>query len=382
MDTFRRSELARQMARKLLRPSLLDVGLRSGLFISGARRTGKTTFLRHDLIPALQASGAIVIYVDLWQDITISPANLMHDAIRRCLKDLQNPASALLKQLSKLKNAEFAHFGLKFSFDFTQVGEKGGGVTLAQALTEVVDLAKRDVVLVVDEVQQAVSTDEGRTMLFGLKAARDAINQRPQTAGHLIFIGTGSHRAMVHELTARNNQAFSGATSIAFPLLGNDYVAWLMERLGCQGFTPLPSHDVANEVFAMLGHKPEDFLRALRAIKGADQSDVRLRTAAQALCLSAADTEIQRIVGMGKLALAVFDRIALANEGTRGVFSAMAAADYSAALGRPVRIEEIQPIVNQLLDANLIIRSGHGKYAVADPVLRSCWLENRLPVES
>jgi hypothetical protein len=380
MDTFRRTELARQMANKLLRPSVLDTGLRSGLFISGARRTGKTTFLSHDLIPSLQALGAIVIYVDLWQDITTSPANLLHDAIRRCLNDLQNPASALLKQLSKLKSAEFAHCGLKFSFDFNQVG-KNGGVTLAQALTEAVDLAKSDVVLVVDEVQQAVSTEEGRNMLFGLKAARDAINQRPQTDGYLIFIGTGSHRAMVHELTARNNQAFSGATSIAFPLLGDDYVAWLMERLERQGFVPLPSHDAAKEVFSILGHKPEDFLRALRTIKGADQADLRLQAAAQALCISAADTEIQRLVGLGKLALAVFDRIACANDGARGVFSAVAAADYSTALGRPVRIEEIQPVVIQLLDANLIIRSGHGKYAVADPVRRSCWLENRLPAE-
>jgi len=46
------------MARQLLRPSVLDEGLRSGLFLSGLRRTGKTTFLINDLIPALEEAGA------------------------------------------------------------------------------------------------------------------------------------------------------------------------------------------------------------------------------------------------------------------------------------------------------------------------------------
>ena len=380
MDTFRRPALAGQMARQLLRPSILDTGLRSGLFISGARRTGKTTFLRHDLIPALQAMGAIVIYVDLWQDITASPAALMQDAIRRCLKDLQTPSSALLKRLSKLKNADITALGLKFSFSLEQIGEKSG-ITLAQALTETVDLAKSEVVLVVDEVQQAVSTDEGRNMLFGLKAARDAINPRPQTEGHLIFIGTGSHRAMVHELTARNNQAFSGAISIAYPCLGEDYVAWLMDRLVRQGFEPLPNPGVANEVFSMLGYKPEDFMRALRALKGAEHPDDALRAAARALSTASADAEIQKIMVMGGLALAVFDRIASASEGVRGIFSAKAADDYSNVLGRPVRVEEVQPIANLLLDANLIIRRGYGSYAVTDPAVHARWLETRPTLE-
>lgn len=44
IDIFPRRELAADMARQLLKPSALDIGLRSGLFFSGLRRTGKTTF--------------------------------------------------------------------------------------------------------------------------------------------------------------------------------------------------------------------------------------------------------------------------------------------------------------------------------------------------
>ncbi len=66
---YHRPDLAHEMATQLLSPGVLDQGLRSGLFLSGLRRTGKTTFLRQDLIPALENAGALVIYVDLWSDV-------------------------------------------------------------------------------------------------------------------------------------------------------------------------------------------------------------------------------------------------------------------------------------------------------------------------
>jgi len=44
MSIFRRPTLAVAMAVQLLSPGVLDEGLRSGLFLSGQRRTGKTLF--------------------------------------------------------------------------------------------------------------------------------------------------------------------------------------------------------------------------------------------------------------------------------------------------------------------------------------------------
>jgi len=99
---YRRPDLARAMAKQLLEPGVLDEGLRSGLFISGLRRTGKTTFLRNDLIPALEQAGALVIYVDLWSDTLVSPSKLLHTAIRQTLQDLETPSSALLDRLKRI----------------------------------------------------------------------------------------------------------------------------------------------------------------------------------------------------------------------------------------------------------------------------------------
>ena len=199
--TFRRTALAEQMAAQLLRPSFLDTSLRSGLFLSGQRRVGKTTFLATDLIPALEALGAIVVYVDLWSQPQANPADLVHESIRRTLKELQTPGSGILQRLKEVASVEAGAAGFKFGFKLADVG-KDDGASLAQAFTELIDQTQTDVVLIVDEVQHALGSADGDHLLHALKAARDAINTRPGTPGYFLFIGTGSHRARVQELTA------------------------------------------------------------------------------------------------------------------------------------------------------------------------------------
>jgi hypothetical protein len=345
---YRRPELAAQMAKQLLNPGVLDEGLRSGLFLSGLRRTGKTTFLINDLIPALEESGALVIYVDLWSDTQTNPAVLVLAAVRRTL---------------------------------TRVGTEGGP-TLAQALTEVVDQAKTNVVMIIDEVQHAITSDDGNQMLLALKSARDAINPRPSTPGHFIFIGTGSHRALVSELTARRNQAFAGATSVPYPVLDGDYVEHLLKRLAQEGAERLPSLAVATRAFETLGNRPEEMLKALRQLNRhlppGGNPDEHLPVIAATLRSTAADIELMKVEQLGGLATAIFERIASTEGDARGVFSAEAAADYAKAAGRDVRVEEIQPVVNDLLAANLLMRRGHGMYGVTDPFVQEIWREKAL----
>ncbi|TWG83365.1 AAA domain-containing protein [Cupriavidus gilardii J11] len=377
---YRRPLLAQQMARQLLNPGVLDEGLRSGLFLSGLRRTGKTTFLQNDLIPALESAGAIVIYVDLWSDTQRSPAALILAAVRRVLADLESGGSVAARTLRRLSGADVGAFGFKFGFKLDTVGQPGGA-TLAEALTEVVDQGKTDVVLIVDEVQHAITSEEGNQLLFALKAARDAINPRPDTPGHFLFVGTGSHRALVGELTARRNQAFVGATSVAYPVLDEEYVAYLLERLAAEGFTALPSLEVAVRAFRSLGNQPEEMIKALRQLhfhlpQGADP-DAYLPVIANTLRSAAADIELMKLEQLGGVATAIFDRIASTDGGVRGLFSAEAAAQYSKAVGREVKIEDIQPVVNELMATNLIMRKGHGLYGITDPFVQEIWRERK-----
>lgn len=375
-DIYRRPELAAQMAKQLLHPGVLDEGLRSGLFLSGLRRTGKTTFLLNDLIPALEEAGALVIYVDLWSDTQTSPAALVLSAVKKTLTELQTPASNILQKLRRVGAADVGAFGFKLD----TVGAEGG-TTLAQALTEVVDQAGTDVVLMIDEVQHAITSEDGNQMLLALKSARDAINPRPNTPGHFIFIGTGSHRALVSELIARRNQAFAGATSVPYPVLDGDYIEHLMKRLAQEGAAPLPSLAVATQAFTTLGNRPEEMLKALRQLSRhlppGGNPDAHLPVIAATLRSTAADIELMKVQQLGRLATAIFERIAATDGDARGVFSGEAAADYTKAVGREVRVEEIQPAVNDLLAANLIMRRGHGMYGVTDPFVQEIWREKK-----
>jgi hypothetical protein len=218
-------------------------------------------------------------------------------------------------------------------------------------------------------------------MLLALKAARDAINSRPNTPGHFLFIGTGSHRALVHELVTRRNQAFAGATSVAYPVLDGEFVEYLLERLAVESPAALPSATAVTAAFNVIGNRPEELIKALRVLRGqhslATDLDSQIAVIAATLRTSAADIELMRLDQLGGLATAIFDRIATAAEHARGVFSAEAAAEYSRALGREVRIDEIQPAVNELLAANLIMRRSHGVYNISDPFVQDTWLEKK-----
>ncbi|SDT67105.1 ATP-binding protein [Pseudomonas granadensis] len=377
-NIFQRSELAESMANQLLSPSVLDEGLRSGLFLSSPRRTGKTTFLRNDLVPALEDRGALVIYVDLWSNTLAKPATLLHNAIQKTLKDLQTPGSSVLETFRRVSNVEIGAAGFKFGFKLDSIGSPHGP-TLAQALTGVVDQAKTDLVLIIDEVHHAISSDDGNQLLLALKAARDAINPRPHTPGYFLFIGTGSHRAQVSELTAKRNHAFSGATSAAYPLLKGDYVEFLLNRLAMTvKKEKLPSLEVAIDAFDTLGNRPEEMLKALRQLLQQEgEPDVFLPVIASTLRSAAASIELEKVEQLGSLAQAIFNKIASTEGDARGIFSTDAAAEYSKSVGREVRVEEIQPVVIALVAENIIMRRGHGIYAITDQFVQEIWLEER-----
>lgn len=295
------------------------------------------------------------------------------------MQELQTAGSSILTKLARVASADIVGLGFNFGFTVEKVGE-AGGVTLAQALTELVDQAKTDVVLIVDEAQHAITSEDGNNLLLSLKAARDAVNPRPDTPGHFLFVGTGSHRALVSELTARRNQAFAGATSIPFPVLGADYVDHLFRRLVSENIALLPSRQVAIDAFRTLGNRPEEMIRAIRQlqqIRAGSNPDELFPVIASTLRSTAADIELAKVEQLGGLATAIFERIASTDGDAKGVFSNDAAADYSKAVGREVRIEEIQPVVNELMAANIVMRRGHGLYGITDPFVQEIWREKK-----
>ncbi len=370
-NLYHRATYANDMAVQLLQPSALQLQVRSGVFLSGIRRIGKTTFLRQDLIPVLESMGALVIYVDLWSDRSKSPASLVHEAVQSTLAQLMTPGTKLL---DRFKGLNIGAAGFSFGFQLDTVGKKDG-TTLAQAFTELVDKVKTHVVLIVDEVQQTIGTEEGSHLMFALKSARDAVNTRPGTMGYFLFLGTGSHKSLVADMATRRSQPFSGAVSTPYEPLGQDFVQWKRQQLLQLQGVKLPSEQVMWNGFVDMGQRPEDLQNALVQLQSRPElPDLAFPIICATLASATADVEIAAVEALGTLASVIFNRIAQGGDaGESRLFSAEAMAYYAERLETSVEIPQVQNMVDRLISANLILRQSHGVYAVADPFVRQVW---------
>ena len=377
-NVFHRPAYAQDLAQQLLSPGPLDQGLRSGVFLSGIRRIGKTTFIRQDLIPALVDRGALTLYVDLWTDRPRPPMALMQEAVRRAASELADPSSTLLQQLRRVKGVTFGVAGINLGVQVDTPGTQGSA-PLADVLVEFVRKAQGDVVLLIDEVQQAVATQDGQDMLFALKAARDRVNTATDLPGKLLIVGTGSHKSLVTDMATRRSQAFAGAHTALFEPLGKDYVEWFLRRVEAARLVA-PPLDAAFAGFKSMGSRPEELTKAVRqfqdevaAGRSSDPSKA-FATICATLAGAAAEIEIQAVEDAGELAILAFSRIAAGQN--RGFFGADTLAAFSRVLGRDVSANDMIPAIDKLVAANLIVRKGHGNFDVADPFVRHVWLQH------
>ena len=372
---FHRPQYAKDLAEQLLKPTALQLQVRSGVFLSGIRRIGKTTFLRQDLIPALESMQALVIYVDLWADRSKSPALLVHEAVKSTLSELSSPGAKLLE---RFKSLNVGAAGFSFGFQVDTVG-KPGGATLSEVFTELVDKVSTNVVLIMDEVQQALVTEDGNNLLFALKAARDAVNTRPGTPGYLLFLGTGSHKSLMADMATRRSQPFAGAVATEYEPLGAEFVRWKHEELQRLEGIKLPSQEVMHQGFLAIGQRPEELQNALVLLQSRPEDpDMAFPIICSTLAASAAEVEITTVESMGALASAIFDRVAHGNEsGESGLFSADAIQQYAAQVGISVDTTQVQNTMDRMITANLIHRRSHGVYAIADPFVRQAWQQRK-----
>lgn len=376
-EVFHRPVYAEALARQLLNPGPLDEALRSGVFLSGIRRIGKTTFVRQDFIPALLDLGALALYVDLWSDRSRAPTVLLQEAVRRAVADLGQPGSGLLQRLRRVKGVNFGAAGLSVGVQLEALGAPGGA-TLSDVFVELVRKAEGDVVLVIDEVQQAMATQDGQDLLFALKAARDRVNTALDLPGRLLIVGTGSHKSLVTEMATRRSQAFAGAHTASFEPLGRDYVEWFLQRVQAAGLLA-PPLQAAFTGFRSMGSRPEELSKAVRQFqeevasgRGADAATA-FETICATLATAAAEIDLQALEEAGELARLVFSRIAGGQN--QGLYAADTLAALSAVLGRMLSANDMIPALDRLVAANLIVRRGRGTFEVADPFVKRVWLQ-------
>ena len=368
MSIFHRGALADDLAARLLAaPSTSASG--SGLFLAAPRRTGKSTFLREDLRPALERRGATVIYADLWADRMADPGTVIVAAIRAALAQRAGVVARLARS-SGLDRVTVG--GLAFGLDRVGLGQ---GVSLSTALAALSDEARAMTVLIVDEAQHAITSDAGADALFALKAARDELNS---SAHHgLRVVATGSNRDKLAMLRNSKDQAFFGAPLVNFPPLGPDYIAWFIGQLP---FGPELDAAQVHQWFTEAAHRPEILGGAVDALlydldARPGQFAQRLHQLVQAQ-VQASNAEALRVVhSLTPLQSAVL-RVMAAAGADYAPFEAQTMARYRQTLATIAPGATVEPETNNvqqalvaLQDKALVWKAARGVYALEDSFL-------------
>ncbi len=364
---FHRPDLANELANVILNEAVLAPA-RSGLFLAAPRRTGKSTFVREDLMPALEKRGAAVLYVDLWADKAIEPGSAIVALVRSAFAQ---DDGFVLKMARKAGMDKVNVGGL--SFDVTKVG-LGTGVSLSQALGALSDRVKAPIVLMIDEAQHAATTDEGNNALFALKAARDELNSTHHFG--LRIVATGSSRPKLAILRASKDQAFYKAMMRAFPPLGVDYVRWFVDNAG------LPTQldvDRTLRSFERAAWRPEVLMQALGDLP--DDNGVlppagRLDDAfevAVAAAIEESDEAMLKVVRALTPLQGVVLRVLAIQGDAYTPYAVASLKAYSEQLAQldpdsvdKVNVPNVQSTLEALQAKSLVWRAAHGEYALEE----------------
>jgi hypothetical protein len=372
MIAFHRTALAQQLVVALEGKALLG-DAHNGLFLAAPRRTGKSTFLQGDLRPALEASGVVVVYVDLWADARRDPGGLIAEAIARALA----PQLGLVARTAKKAGLDKLKLG-GLEVDTSRIG-KVDGLTLVDALRLLHESAGKPVALIIDEAQHALTSEAGEAAMTALKSARDQLNQ-PGTV-NLMLVMSGSDRDKLLRLVNTSAAPFYGSQIQRMPPLGPDFIAHVAALIEAQRPELKPvDQAMLQQAFEVFGHRPQFFMTALgqvlsplAAVTGRFEAAL-LEAAAQQQVQDESQMESDYL-GLKPTEQAVLWR--MLEQGPRyRPYDAEALRFYREKANHPVTVAQAQKALEALRQRMpaLVWKSARGEYAVEDAAMHR-WFE-------
>ena len=374
MLAFPRSALAQELVMSLQGKAWLG-DAHNGLFLAAPRRTGKSTFLQGDLRPALEAAGAVVVYVDLWADARRDPGGLIAEAIARALQ----PQLGLVARTAKKAGLDKLKLG-GLEVDTSKIG-KVDGLTLTEALRLLNESADKPVALIIDEAQHALTSEAGEAAMTALKSARDQLNQ-PGTV-NLMLVMSGSDRDKLLRLVNTAGAPFYGSQVQRMPSLGSDFIAHVAGLIEAQRPALKPvDQALLQQAFGMFGDRPQFFMAALgqvlsplAALTGRFEHAL-LESAQQQQTQDEANMESDYL-GLKPTEQAVLWR--MLEQGPRyRPYDAEALRFYRDKTGHPVSVAQAQKALEALRQRMpaLVWKSARGEYALEDAATHR-WFEAR-----
>lgn len=383
MHVFHREALATEMAARIL-SAAGPAAAASGLLLVAPRRTGKSTFLRADLVPELRRSGALVIHVDLWEDRSAEPGMVIVEAIRQELWKHAHVMRRLVQAVAL--DADEAD---DVSFVLDRVG-LGSGISLAAAFELLAADAQQPIVLILDEAQHASTSALGNDALFALKGARDRLNAGPYHG--MRILASGSHRDKLAMLCHSHDQPFFCAPWMELPPLGMDFVQWFCTR---QTYArPLDAGAVFH-AFRRAGYRPQMLQAAALAVPrdtAGDALDLRFASAIDTQITEHRRGQLRVVEALTPLDSTVL-RVAAARGHRFSPFWPDTMRAYREVMARlapdddtPIDHCHIDLALESLCDKSLLWRNTHGVYALQetglDALLRDAGMLGVVPALS
>lgn len=360
--SFHRPVLAKQLCEALTGVGFLDA--KSGMFLAAPRRIGKSTFLREDLVPEIYERGWFPVYIDLWSNMKADPAVLIAEAIKSALATYDG----VVAKTAKSVGLERLNFGA-FVLDMNKIGLPDN-MTMTHALEKLNEISNKPIVLIIDEAQHALKTNDGLNLMFALKAARDHLN-RSNEPPKLMLVFTGSHRDKLAHLVLKKDQPFFGANITPFPLLGSDFVTEFTKW--ANGNLPQDNQlsvDAVLEAFKLVGHRPEMLRNMIGQIALAGEAgnlSSILKDKAVQFHEQIWDEMASEFESLTLLQRAVL-QVMISKQGkSYQPFSEESLAGYRGIVGDDlVSIPGVQSTLESLRDKGLVWNPSRGHYALED----------------
>jgi len=374
---FKRKALAEELVRALAGETIADFS--SGMFLAAPRRTGKSTFLKNDLIPECSVRGWLPVYVDLWDDRDADPADLISGAIAEALVEYESSA----KKMAKRAGIDKVSLLRTLSWDFSKP-VLPAGTSLSKALEILHQVSEKMIVLIVDEAQHALNSERGINAMFALKAARDQLNQGGQ-GDRIRMVFTGSSRDKLANLVLKRDQPFYGASITPFPLLGREYVEAVTGELNARlAITNQFTADDIEHAFQLVGNRPEMLNKLVAEVSvglgEASNLGELLRTGAlnhQAGVWSDYESSYNDLNPMQQAVLAVLAERTVKKQ-PYAPFAEQSVLDVARRLeltgsDTKASVPNIQNALNALREKDLVWKSNRGEYALEDSAM-AAWL--------
>jgi hypothetical protein len=232
------------------------------------RRTGKTDFVKEDLMPAARKA-FFPIYADLWFARS-EPVQALLYALEKALDGLTRPRSRSGKiARTPVKGLSVLGSGITLGDEPADAElPSAPGLRIAELLERLHARAEKPLLLIIDEFQTLHDATGGLDTAAALRACLQAMR------GKLFCVMTGSSRDKMSLMFDSIKASMHGFAKIeAFPMLGGGYAHALADAYSQLAGVRL-DEDVLLDAFRELDSRPKDLQELIRRLAAARSTDI------------------------------------------------------------------------------------------------------------